>query len=299
MKSNRSPIQIVHTVKELRSQINDWRKSDQSISLVPTMGALHDGHMALVQSAMFHADRTIVSIFLNPTQFAQDEDLGSYPRTEEEDLSLLSAAGVSLAYIPGVSEMYSEDADTNVSVSKLSSRLCGNFRPELFVGVATIVTKLFFQCLPDYAMFGEKDYQQLQIIKRIVKDLNIPTQVVPVSTVREVSGLALSSRNQYLKNEELEIATSLYQVLDIVSLKLRSGMLPAEATKFGSNCLLEAGFKKVDYLSLCEAESLSLLRVLDRPARLLSAAWLGQTRLIDNIEVLPVEAKVVEQHLKF
>ena len=280
-------LETIHTVHELRRQVAEWRLNALTVAIVPTMGALHEGHMSLVDRALKIADRSIVSIFVNPTQFSKGEDLERYPRNEEDDLKKLTSVGVDVVYMPRVNEMYKSRALTKVSVDELSQRLCGLHRPELFPGVATVVTKLLIQCSPDYAIFGEKDYQQLQVIKQLVSDLDIPVNIVPQDTVREKDGLALSSRNVYLNAEQRILAPLLYSELQKVAFECQDGMPVEEVIANGRSRLIELGFSKVDYFSLCDPLKLNPLKNLDGPARLLAAAWLGNTRLIDNIEVLP------------
>jgi len=280
-------VETIHTVHELRRQVAEWRLNAFTVAIVPTMGALHEGHMSLVDRALKIADKSIVSIFVNPTQFSKGEDLERYPRNEEDDLKKLTSVGVDVVYMPRVNEMYKSRALTKVSVDELSQRLCGLHRPELFPGVATVVTKLLIQCSPDYAIFGEKDYQQLQVIKQLVSDLDIPVNIVPQDTVREKDGLALSSRNVYLNAEQRILAPLLYSELQKVAFECQDGMPVEEVIANGRSRLMELGFSKVDYFSLCDPLKLNPLKNLDGPARLLAAAWLGNTRLIDNIEVLP------------
>ncbi len=280
-------LETIHTVHELRRQVAEWRLNALTVAIVPTMGALHEGHMSLVDRALKIADRSIVSIFVNPTQFSKGEDLERYPRNEEDDLKKLKSVGVDVVYMPRVNEMYKSRALTKVSVDELSQRLCGLHRPELFPGVATVVTKLLIQCSPDYAIFGEKDYQQLQVIKQLVSDLDIPVNIVPQDTVREKDGLALSSRNVYLNAEQRILAPLLYSELQKVAFECQDGIPVEEVIANGRSRLIELGFSKVDYFSLCDPLKLNPLKNLDGPARLLAAAWLGNTRLIDNIEVLP------------
>ena len=280
-------LETIHTVHELRRQVAEWRLNALTVAIGPTMGALHEGHMSLVDRALKIADRSIVSIFVNPTQFSKGEDLERYPRNEEDDLKKLTSVGVDVVYMPRVNEMYKSRALTKVSVDELSQRLCGLHRPELFPGVATVVTKLLIQCSPDYAIFGEKDYQQLQVIKQLVSDLDIPVNIVPQDTVREKDGLALSSRNVYLNAEQRILAPLLYSELQKVAFECQDGIPVEEVIANGRSRLIELGFSKVDYFSLCDPLKLNPLKNLDGPARLLAAAWLGNTRLIDNIEVLP------------
>lgn len=278
---------IAHTVAALRETVSGWRAAGETVALVPTMGALHDGHMALVERALANADRTIVSIFVNPTQFSPSEDLDNYPRTEAADLLKLAAVGVDLTFMPSAAEMYVPGATTTVTVGGLSDGLCGATRPHFFGGVATIVTKLLLQCLPDQAIFGEKDYQQLQVIRQMARDLDIPVEIVGAPTVREADGLALSSRNAYLTPAGRQTAPVLHQTL----LEMADRLTGHDTTSIGAimsagwQALEEAGFQEIEYLALCDASTLAPLSRIDAPARLLVAAWLGETRLIDNILV--------------
>jgi pantoate--beta-alanine ligase len=250
------------------------------------MGALHDGHLALVQAARAECDRVVASIFVNPKQFAPSEDLASYPRRETADLDVLRAAGVDLVFAPATAEIYPTDFSTVVQVSGLTTGLCGAHRAGHFDGVATVVTKLLIQSLPDAAYFGEKDYQQLMVVRRLARDLDIPVRVVGVPTVREPDGLALSSRNVYLSPEERRVAPRLYRVLNDTAAVLRERPdAAAPALAGGISALDGAGFV-TDYLELRDAADLSPMITLDRPARLLAAARLGRTRLIDNIAVM-------------
>lgn len=281
--------EIVRTVAGLRQRVADWRTQSLSIGLVPTMGALHDGHLALVRQCRAECDRTVVSIFVNPTQFAPNEDFGTYPRDESADLAAIDALGTQLAFMPTADEMYGEAFATSVTVGRVSEGLCGAFRPHFFQGVATVVSKLLLQCLPDRAYFGEKDYQQLMVIRRMTRDLNIPVAIVDVPTVREADGLALSSRNAYLSPAERAAAPALHDVMQQVAAKIAAGEPVDTATSWGTQQLSAAGFGPVDYLEARDAETLTPVETTPppRPARLLAAAYLGKTRLIDNI---PVEA---------
>ncbi len=278
---------VVRTVADLRRTVREWRQQSETIALVPTMGALHRGHMHLVDIARRHADRVIVSIFVNPTQFAPHEDFDDYPRREAQDVEKLATAGVDLAYAQSVEEMYPQGFATFVEVSGVSEGLCAQTRPHFFRGVATVVTKLLLQAAPDYAVFGEKDYQQLQVIKRLVQDLNIPVEIVPGPTQREADGLAISSRNQYLTAEERRIAPLLHATLVQAAQDIKNGAAPDDVLATSVRALEGAGFRRVDYFELRDADSLAPLAALTRPGRLLTAAWLGKTRLIDNVAVTP------------
>jgi pantoate--beta-alanine ligase len=276
------------TVADLRERLARWRRSGATIALVPTMGALHEGHLALIREARVQAAHVAVSIFVNPKQFGPAEDYQTYPRDEAGDLAKAEAAGAELAFLPSVAEMYPEGFATTVHVAGPAVGLESDFRPGHFDGVATVVTKLLLQTLPDFALFGEKDYQQLQVVKRLVRDLDIPTRIIAVPTVREPDGLALSSRNRYLSARERQIAPLLYAVLQRVAGRLQAGRPAAAEIAAGIEELRAGGFDRVDYLALCDAESLAPLAQLDRDARLLAAAWLGRTRLIDNIPLAPI-----------
>ncbi|PKU26236.1 pantoate--beta-alanine ligase [Telmatospirillum siberiense] len=275
------------TVALLRDTIRAWQGQGLRVALIPTMGALHAGHMALVTRALQVADRAVASVFVNPTQFGPKEDFASYPRRESEDAMLLMKNGGHGLYAPTVDEMYPEGFVTSITVGGPSAGLCGDFRPGHFSGVATVVTKLLLQSGADVALFGEKDYQQLQVIRRLVRDLNIPTVIEGVPTVRESDGLAMSSRNAYLSVEERAIAPILHQTLMAMASRVAERAPIAEQEAWGRKQLLTAGFRAVDYLSVRDAESLTPLDTLTGAARILAAAHLGKTRLIDNVGVRP------------
>jgi pantoate--beta-alanine ligase len=276
---------VLRSVASLREQVGQWRRDGLRIAFVPTMGALHDGHLSLVARGLQEADRVLVSIFVNPTQFGPNEDFAAYPRTEEADLAKLKQAGTHAVYAPAVEEMYPAGAATTVTVAKISEPLDGIFRPGHFAGVATVVAKLLNQAQPDVALFGEKDFQQLQVIKRLTRDLDIPVTIRGVATHREPDGLAMSSRNAYLSPAERQIAPTLHKVMQEIAGQLRQGADAAPLLKKGIETIIEAGFASVDYLDLRAAEDLAAMDRLDRPARLLVAAKLGRARLIDNISV--------------
>ena len=280
------PLPVARTIANLRAAVNGWRQAGERIALVPTMGALHAGHLSLIENARTRADRVVTSIFVNPTQFGPDEDLDKYPRQERADADKLAGAGVDLLFAPTADEMYPAGFSTTVSVAGVSEGLCGGHRPGHFNGVATVVSKLFMQCLPDVAVFGEKDYQQLQVIKRFARDLDFPVEVVGAPTIRESDGLALSSRNAYLSPEQRAIAAHLPQILNGTAETLASGQVPIGLTiQQGVTALKGAGFNQVEYLELRDADTLEPLSSLDRPGRLLVATQLGTTRLIDNVPV--------------
>ena len=279
-------MEIVRTVADLRTRIALWRKSEVRVGLVPTMGALHQGHMALVGAARTECDHVVASIFVNPKQFSPTEDLGSYPRREAADLEMLRSAGVDLVFIPAVDEMYPPDFATLVRVSELTDGLCGAHRAGHFDGVTTVVTKLLIQALPDIAYFGEKDYQQLTVVRRLARDLDLPVRIAGVATVREPDGLALSSRNAYLSAEEHRIASNLSRVLHSVAAALaqQPSAVERELAR-GVGELRDAGFE-IDYLEIREEETLRPVttRVAAR-SRVFAAVRLGRTKLIDNLPI--------------
>lgn len=280
-----SNLETIRRVSDLRARIAGWRKSGLSVGLVPTMGALHDGHFSLVQRSVKSMDRTIVTLFVNPRQFGPNEDFGTYPRTEEADAAALARHGAHVLFAPGVEEMYPSGAVTTVSVPGIGDILEGSFRPGFFTGVATVVTKLLVQSLPDVAFFGEKDYQQLCVITRMAADLDIPVAIQGCAIVREVDGLALSSRNVYLNAEERKVASALNRALNDIVAEIRAQGLSAVAAaeKRARQAVLAAGFRQVDYITVRDAKNLEPVTDVSKPARVLAAAWLGRTRLIDNI----------------
>jgi pantoate--beta-alanine ligase len=280
-------VAIVRTVAELRTIVADWRRQGMKVAVVPTMGALHAGHLSLVRAALAQADRVIVTLFVNPKQFNNAADLAAYPRTEHEDAAKLAPTGADVLYAPDAEEIYPDGFATTVSVGGVSEGLCGAFRPGHFDGVATVVAKLFLQTGADLAFFGEKDFQQLHVVRRMARDLDIPITVVGCPTVRETDGLAMSSRNVRLSSAEREVAPRLASILLEAATKLSSGAPADQTLAEARTAILAAGFKQVEYLELRAEENLLPLQNLDRPARLLVAAWLGETRLIDNVKVLP------------
>ena len=279
-------MQIFRDIPALRSAVAAL-KSDGLVALVPTMGALHDGHIALVEEARRHADHVVVSIFVNPRQFGPNEDLDAYPRREAKDAQMLQAAGVAILWVPTVEVMYPDGHATNISLSGVTEGLDGAARPGHFDGVATVVTKLFNQVQPNVALFGEKDYQQLAVVRRMVRDLDLPVEIVGVPTQRAEDGLALSSRNAYLSEDERHNALALPRALGEAARQMEKGAAVDAAIARAIAMLAAHGFDPVDYVSLCDAQTLEPMAVLDRPARLLGAARLGRTRLIDNIAVNP------------
>lgn len=249
------------------------------------MGALHAGHLALVERAKALADEVVVSIFVNPTQFGPDEDLAAYPRRESEDWERLASADVGLLYMPDAAVMYPDGFQTDVKVTKVSQGLCGDHRPGHFDGVATVVTKLLLQALPDFALFGEKDFQQLVVIQRLAVDLDIPVDIVALPTVREADGLALSSRNAYLTEDERVIAPALHRELTAVAADVANGADIAARCEDAAATLKEAGFNAVEYVEVRDAATLTPLTRYSKPARVLAAVTLGKARLIDNVAV--------------
>lgn len=279
-----SRLVIVDSVAALRAQLRDWRRDGLRIAMVPTMGALHDGHISLVRIALERADRCVVSIFVNPTQFAPTEDLDKYPRQLAHDLDRLKAAKADLAFTPTVGEMYPAGFATRISVGGPSAGLESDFRPTFFDGVATVVAKLFLQATPDCAIFGEKDYQQLCVVRQLCRDLDLPVEIIGAPTIRDAQGLAMSSRNAYLDEAELKIARQLNAILRDTAVALTAGADQNDATAEASRALVAAGFRKVDYVEARESLTLAPWR-RDREGRVLAAAWLGKTRLIDNVDV--------------
>lgn len=277
-------MEIARSIADMRTIVNGWRKTDQRVSLVPTMGALHEGHLSLVHTGQDRADKSVVSIFVNPTQFAPHEDFNTYPRDEERDFSALRNAGVDLVFAPPVEEIYPENHHTKVEVQGISQLLEGQFRPQFFIGVATVVAKLLIQVMPDIALFGEKDYQQLCVIKAMARDLDIPVEVLGGDTIRESDGLAMSSRNAYLSNTERALAPRLYQEITFIAEQVANGADINQVCAAASKELSAAGFKAIDYIVVKDADTLED-PAPGRPKRVLAAAWLGRTRLIDNIAV--------------
>ncbi|MFM2005594.1 MAG: hypothetical protein RLZZ09_1249 [Pseudomonadota bacterium] len=280
-------MQTLGLIVELRETIRAWRAAGDRIAFVPTMGNLHDGHLRLVDEARRESDRVVVSVFVNPSQFGPSEDFGAYPRTPAQDAGKLSSLGVDLLYIPKVAEIYPEDPAnmTFVEVPGLSEDLCGRFRPGHFRGVATVVLKLFNQVQPDLAVFGEKDFQQLTMIRRMVWDMNLPMEILGVPTVREPTGLAMSSRNAYLAEEDRVRAGLLYAGLCQAVETLHRGCRDFSGIEAQQTSLLtEAGFS-VDYFAIRRQEDLLAPRLEDERLVVLVAARLGRTRLIDNLKV--------------
>jgi len=277
--------EIIRTLVELRSKVAGWKAAGESVAVVPTMGALHQGHLSLVRAAKEACDRVIVTIFINPKQFNNPEDYKNYPRTEEEDARKLIALKADVVYVPDGEQMYPYGFATTVSVEGITQGLCGAHRAGHFDGVATIVTKLFTQSQADKAFFGEKDYQQLQVVTRLARDLDLPIEVIGCPTIREEDGLAMSSRNLLLSDRARTWAPELHRAMEEMSEGLLAGGDLETLRAAAVSRVERAGFTQVEYLDLRSADQLELMTTPDRPARLLAAAWLAGVRLIDNIAV--------------
>ncbi len=278
--------QVLATVEQLRSAVQPWRAAGKVVGLVPTMGALHAGHMSLVEASRARAAATVVSLFVNPTQFAPGEDLGAYPRPLQRDLEMLTAAGVDLVFAPAVETIYPPGCSTTVDPPRVASVLEGRARPNHFRGVATVVLKLFNLAGPHVAFFGQKDYQQSLVIRHLVRDLNLPIDIVVCPIVRDDDGLALSSRNSYLSPDDRTAALSLYRTLRQAAESIDQGQTDARIVMADmTQSLIEGGVSEVDYAVVADCETLELLEDVRRPAVLLVAARVGATRLIDNLIV--------------
>jgi len=280
-------METVRTVAELRNRVRAWRAKGLRVALTPTMGALHEGHLTLVTLGKTHADRVVATLFVNPTQFGPREDLAAYPRDEARDAGMLESAGCDLLFAPSVDEMYPPGFATKVRVEGLTACLCGMNRPTHFDGVAQVVSKLLNQAQADVAIFGEKDWQQLAVIRRMARDLDIPTEILGAPIVREPDGLAMSSRNRYLDAAQRAVAGQLNQVIRAAADRIARGAVPAEEMEAAVAALTEAGFDSVDYV---ECRTADLLEPVDRfdpatPARVFAAVHLGRARLIDNMPV--------------
>ncbi len=279
-------VPFVATVAELRGVVAGWRQAGEQVALIPTMGALHAGHLELVTQARQRARRTVTSIFVNPAQFAPTEDFDKYPRTFEDDLAKLKTVDCDLVWAPHKAEMYPDGFATRIVPAGAADGLETDFRPHFFSGVTTVCCKLFTQVGADYAMFGEKDYQQLAVIKQMVRDLNLPLEIVGVPTVREPDGLAMSSRNRFLSAENRARAVTIHHVIGKVATAAAKGRGLDQAIADGKAALATAGFRQIDYVAVRDAATLQdWVRKSGRPGRVLAAAWLGETRLIDNVAV--------------
>lgn len=278
-------MKIIRRKSDLRQLTDAWTRAGQTIGVVPTMGALHAGHLSLVTTAKAQSDRVIVTLFVNPRQFNNPEDLANYPRTEDSDAVKLAPFNVDVLYIPDPSEMYPSGFASTISVSGVSAGLCGGARPGHFDGVATVVAKLLLQTAGDAAFFGEKDYQQLQVVKRLAVDLDLKTKIIGCPTIREADGLAMSSRNLRLGGAARALAPRLYGVLTETATAIEQGAGVSQELARATAALCTAGFGPIDYLDLRSAADLAPLTIADQKARLFVAAWLDGVRLIDNIPV--------------
>ena len=278
-------MEVVRTIAELRQHTSRWRIAGQTIGLIPTMGALHNGHLSLIKLAQGKCDRVIATIFVNPRQFLPNEDFDEYPRNEESDIQKLIEMGVDLLFAPKAPEMYQPDASTTVVISKLTDCLCATSRPGFFDGVGTVVTKLLIQALPDLAIFGEKDYQQLLVIKRLTRDLDIPVDIIGAPTIREADGLAVSSRNVFLSQTNRETASKVFEILKKTATAIALGNDVLAACKEARKELILAGLSEIDYFEARHSETLELIQNFENNGRLFAAVWLGSTRLIDNLEI--------------
>ncbi len=281
-------MEIIFDLKGLRGAVSGWKSQGNSIALVPTMGNLHLGHLSLIEGAKDQADRTVVSIFVNPIQFGHGEDYELYPSTLEQDLDILRDANVDLVFAPNLDELYPAgiEADTRITVPDISDILCGEFRPGHFSGVATVVMKLLINVQPDYAFFGEKDYQQTLVIRRMVSDLLLPVKVLTLPIIREENGLAMSSRNSYLNESQKQLSSGIYKAIEKAATMLRTGADSFDGIEKSSvDWLEELGFK-VEYFSIRRRQDLKLVNDgVDKSLIILVAAWIGDTRLIDNLQV--------------
>jgi pantoate--beta-alanine ligase len=281
----RASVQIIRDIAMLRRAVSALKQGGKSVALVPTMGALHDGHLSLVRMGRRVADHVVVSIFVNPTQFGPNEDFAAYPRDEDRDAAMLVEAGVALLWAPDVATMYPGGHSTHIEVAELGADYCGAARPGHFDGVATIVSKLFNQVRPDIAIFGEKDWQQLAIIRRMARDLDFALDILGAPIARDADGLALSSRNAYLSKEQRGAAIAFPGALKAAAKAIADGANVAETLAKAEADIVAGGFDSVDYVALADADSLERLTTFHKPARLLAAARMGKTRLIDNLAV--------------
>lgn len=277
--------EIIRSLDELRTRVSSWKTAGETVGVVPTMGALHQGHLSLARAARAACDHVIVTIFVNPKQFNNPDDLANYPRTENDDALKLAPIGVDLIYVPDGAQIYPEGFATNVSVAGLTDVMEGAHRPGHFDGVATVVAKLFLQTSADQAFFGEKDFQQLKIVTRMARDLDIQTRVVGCPTIREESGLAMSSRNLLLSDRSFVKAATLSEVMEEIAEGLARGESFADLSATGLSRLTAAGFGDVEYLELRASEDFAILDTPSRPSRLFAAVWLAGVRLIDNIGI--------------
>jgi pantoate--beta-alanine ligase len=293
-KKERAPLTVLRTAAELRAATAPYRADGVIIGLVPTMGALHAGHLSLVNRARRDCGLVIASLFVNPTQFGEGEDFEAYPRNEAEDLARFEAHGVDIVYAPGVDEMYPGGFGITVTVDGVTEGMCGDARPGHFDGVTTVVSKLFDHCRPDVAYFGEKDYQQLKVVEKMTEQLGLGIRIVGVPTVRARTGLALSSRNNYLSDAELRIAPALYGTLSAVAGRLDADISApdlASLCAWGRQALLDSGFDRVDYFEIRDGATLAPVEKHRPGLRIFAAAWIGRTRLIDNLSADAVDSR--------
>jgi pantoate--beta-alanine ligase len=277
--------QVVSSIEEMRTHVLLARRGGESVGLVPTMGALHEGHLELIRRSKADCARTVVTLFVNPTQFSQTSDLASYPRTSDADLEACSSAGVNWLFAPSAEEMYREKPRTFIEVEGLSEGLCGDFRPGHFRAVATVCAKLFAAAPADRAYFGEKDYQQLAIIRRMVRDLNFPLEIIGVPTVREPDGLAMSSRNVRLSPAERQAAAVLYRALEAAQASDQAAS--RVLVSIARHLVAAEPLARLEYIEIVDRDTLAPVATVDRECRMALAAWFGQTRLIDNIAIVP------------
>ena len=291
----KTDIDIIHSTGEMQQKAEQIRCAGKTIAFVPTMGYLHDGHLSLMQHARGLADRLVVSIFVNPTQFGPNEDLDKYPRDLERDLRLAGKAGVDLVYTPAASDLYPDGFETYVTQSHLPDHLCGLSRPGHFRGVTTVVTKLFHIVKPHFAVFGQKDFQQLAIIRKMTRDLNFDIAIIGCPTVRESDGLAMSSRNKHLSSAQRQSAASLYRALSVAAAQVTGGETSASTlVRSASAIISEAAETAVDYIRICDPGTLEDMNTVDRPALIALAVRVGDTRLIDNMMLMPPDSRYSE-----
>lgn len=281
-------MKIIRKIKEQQKYSSRMKCFEKKVGLVPTMGFLHEGHLSLIKKAKEISDKIVVSIFVNPTQFGEGEDFDKYPRDEKRDLDLLAEKEVDIVFIPNEKEMYPEGFQTFCQVHELSKQLCGKSRPEHFKGVTTVVLKLFNIIQPDLAIFGEKDYQQYVIIKKMTEDLNLPINIIASPIIREKDGLAMSSRNKYLNNEQRKEATVLYEALILASNLIKEGKYEVDLLlREMSDLIKSKKTARINYIDFVNSETLLDVQKIEKPTRILMAVWIGNTRLIDNMEVRP------------
>jgi pantoate--beta-alanine ligase len=281
-------IKLIKEIRPMQQESNRLLEAGNTIAFVPTMGYFHEGHLALMREGRRHGDALIISIFVNPTQFAPTEDFQAYPRDLNRDVHLAESVGVDVIFAPEADTMYEEGHQTYVNLEALSLYLCGASRPGHFRGVATVVTKLFNIVKPHVALFGEKDYQQLAIIRRLARDLNLPIRIIGVPTVREADGLAMSSRNTYLSPDERRSALSLYQSIQLARERVSQGVRKARQLIAEASGLIQSQpHTRIDYVTLCDTETLEDVQLIDKPSLMVLAVWIGHTRLIDNAVLTP------------